>query len=545
MTEEQYDAIIIGTGFSGIYQLIQLRRLGLKCKAVETGSDLGGTWYWNRYPGARVDSDIPSYELSFPELWKGWSWTQKFPNWQELQSYFAYVDDKMDLRKDCRFDTTVKSANWDDQLHVWHVTGEGKDSIYKASARYLVSCTGFASKPYTPGYKGLNTFKGLATHTARWPVACETAGKRIGVVGTGASGVQVIQSLGPHAKHLTVFQRAPNTALPMRPYAINKQIQDHYRPVYEQLFEKLTNTFSGLAYDLIYRPMMKDTPEQRQAVFEELWDLGGFHFWLANYLDIFKDQACNDEAYAFWRKKVCERIKDPVKRELLAPEVQAYPIGCKNPSLEENFYEICDQDNIEIIDVKAMPILEVTSTGVKTSGKEIDLDILVFATGWDSHIGSILDIDIRGLGGETIKDHWRAKDGVKTYLGVTVDNFPNFFFLYGPQAPTALCNGPSCAEVQGAWVIKTIDWLRQRGITKFNPSTQAAQAYKDHIEELSRATLLPKVASFWMGANVPGKRVEAYNYSAGLKMYKEELAEEAEHGYPGFLRDALRQTVVA
>ncbi|KAF8554557.1 hypothetical protein OG21DRAFT_1053544 [Imleria badia] len=263
--------------------------------------------------------------------------------------------------------------------------------------------------------------------------------------------------------------------------------------------------------------------------------MGGLHYWLADYLDRFLGQACNDEAYAFWRKKVCERVKDPMKRELL---VQAYPIGCKNPSLEENFYEVCDRDNIDIVDVKATPILEVTPTGVKTSAKEIDLDILIFATGWNSHIESILDIDIRGWDGETIKDHWGGKTASRH--SSTVDNFPNFFFLYGSQAPTALCNGPSCAEVQGAWVVKTLDRLRQKGITKFIPTTQATQAFKDHIEELSRATLLPKVASFWMGANIPGKRVEAYNYSGGLKRYKEELAEEADRGYPGFLRDADR-----
>ncbi|KAF8553192.1 cyclohexanone monooxygenase [Imleria badia] len=539
MTEEKYDAIIVGGGFGGIYQLIHLRDLGLRCKLIEAGSDLGGTWYWNRYPGARVDSDVPTYEFSLPELWKGWTWTEKFPGWKELQSYFAYVDEKLDLRKDCRFDSRVKQAHWDDQSHVWHVTSDGKDGVYKAAARHLVMCTGFASKPYTPNLKGLETFRGPWSHTARWPrEGMETNGKRVGVIGTGASGVQVIQEIGPHVEHLTVFQRTPNLATPMGQYSLSNQVQDHFKQVYEEIYRRCPTTFSGFPFEWIPRPMMQDNEEERQATFQALWDRGAFNFWLANYQDLLIDKDSNDAAYAFWRKKVGERVKDPRKRELLAPAIPPHPFGCKRPSQEQHFYEIFNQDNVDLVDINANPILEITPKGVKTKEKEFEFDVLVLATGFDTHIGALIDMDLRGVNGETIQDHWR--DGTTTYLGMTIDNFPNLYFVYGPQGPTAFCNGPTCVEVQGSWIVQTITYLRQYGITKFTPTCHAALTYKRHIDELSNATLLPLANGWYNGANIPGKKREAYNYSGGVSTYKREIMEEIERGYPGFQRESLR-----
>ncbi|KAF8442816.1 cyclohexanone monooxygenase [Boletus edulis BED1] len=527
MSEERFDAVIIGGGFSGVYQLIQLRRLGMKCKLVEAGSDLGGTWYWNRYPGARVDTAIPAYEFSLPELWEGWTWTEKYPGQKEIHAYFAYVSDKLDLRKDCRFDSTVKSAHWDDQLHLWHISCDEKENPYNVSARHLIACTGFASKPYTPDLKGLNTFQGVSTHTGRWPeLGIETTGERVAVIGTGASGVQVIQEIASHVKHLTVFQRTPNLAIPMRQHELTKQVQDQYKFTYGPAYEKLRTTFAGLQCDFIYRPMQNDTLEQRQAVFEKLWEQGGFSFWLGNYLAMLIDQGANDEIYAFWQKKVSERVKDPRKQELLAPSVPPHPFGCKNPSLEQTYYDVFNQDNIDIVNLRETPIVE-----------EYEVDVLIFATGWDSHTGRIMDIDLRGLDGESIQDHW--KDRLKTYLGMTVDNFPNLYIVYGPQGPTALCNGPTCAEVQGAWVTSTIDYLRQNNITKFSPTMHATKTYGQHVEELSNATLIPKVDSFWIGANIPGKNVGAYNYAGGLPTYRQEITDEIAKGYPGFQREAL------
>ncbi|KAF8550520.1 cyclohexanone monooxygenase [Imleria badia] len=489
--EEQYDAIIVGAGFSGIQQLLNLRQLGLRCTVIEAGSDLGGTWYWNRYPGAR------------------------FPGWQELQAYFAYVGDKLDVRPHCRFDTVVKQAHWDDQLHLWHVTAEGKEGIYKAAARYLTLCTGFASKPYIPDIKGRDTFKGPSCHTSRWPKeGIETTGKRVGIIGTGASGVQVIQEIGPQVGHLTVFQRTPNMALPMGQYSVSRRVQDHFKPVYEELFKKLSTTFSGLLDEFIPRPLSGDSEEQREANFERLWNLGGFHFWLCNYQDILFDRASNEVAYAFWRKKVSERIKDPEKRDLLAPALAPHPFGTKRPSLEQRFYEVFNQENVDLVDIKATPILEIHENGLKTADKEYELDVLIFATGFDSYVGGFNDIDLRGLNGETIQDHW--KDGVTTYLGLTIDNFPNLFFTFGPHGPTAFCTGPICAQIQGAWIAETIVYLREHHITKFTPTTHAALRFKKHINELCNATLLSQVDSWYMGANIPGKKREAYNYTGGV-----------------------------
>ncbi|KAG9311539.1 cyclohexanone monooxygenase [Chiua virens] len=538
MAEENYDAIIVGGGFGGVYHLIQLRDLGFNCKLIEAGSDFGGTWYWNRYPGARVDSDIPIYEFSRPELWKGWTWTEKFPGQKELQAYFTYVAEKLDLRKHCRFDSPIQQAHWDDQLHLWHVTANGKDGIYSATARHLILCTGFGSKPYIPDLKGLETFKGVWSHTSRWPKeGIETTGKKVGIIGTGASGVQVIQEIGQQVETLTVFQRTPNLAIPMGQYPVSKQVQTHFKQVYDEIYQKLPTTFSGFPIDWIPRTAMQDSAEQREATYQELWDNGAFHFWIANYKDLFYDKASNDAAYAFWRNKVGERIKDPRKRELLAPAIPPHPWGCKRPCQEQYFYEIFNQDNVDIVDINTNPILEITPRGVKTADQEYEFDVLVVATGFDTHTGALLDIDIRGVNGETIQDHWR--DGTVTYLGMTVDNFPNLYFVYGPQGPTAFCNGPTCVEVQGNWIVKTIEFLHQHGITKFNPISQAALDYKKHIDEMSNATLFPLVKSWYMGANIPGKKREAYNYLGGLKTYKKEITEEMEGGYPGFQREAL------
>ncbi|KAF8553191.1 cyclohexanone monooxygenase [Imleria badia] len=475
MTEENYDAIIIGGGFGGVYHLIQLRDLGLKCKLIEAGSDLGGTWYWNRYPGAHT---------------------------------LHNVDEKLDLRKDCRFDSRVKQAHWDDQSHVWHVTSDGKDGVYKAAARHLVMCTGFASKPYTPNLKGLETFRGPWSHTARWPrEGMETNGKRVGVIGTGASGVQVIQEIGPHVEHLTVFQRTPNLAIPMGQYSLNNQVQDHFKQVYEEIYRKLPTTFSGFPIESIPRPMMQDSEEERQATFQALWDRGAFHFWLANYQDLLTDKDSNDVAYAFWRKKVSERVEDPKKRELLAPAVPPHPFGCRRPCQEQYFYEIFNQDNVDLVDISANPTFEITPKGVKTKEKEYEFDVLVLAT----------DMDLRGVNGETIQDHWR--DGTITYLGMTIDNFPNLYFVYGPQGPIASAMG------QHVWK------------SKFTPTSHIALTYKKHVDALYDATLFPLAKGWYNGANIPGKKLETYNYLGGVSVYKEEITEEIERGYLGNFRE--------
>ncbi|KAG9311516.1 hypothetical protein JVU11DRAFT_7719 [Chiua virens] len=411
--EEQFDAIIVGAGFSGMHHLHLLRQRGLRCTVIDAGGDFGGTWWWNTYPGVRVDSYIPLYELSIPELWKGWTWREKFPAGKELQAYFMYAGEKLDLRPYCRFNTVVKQARWDDQLHCWHVIAEGKDGIYKAVSRYLILCTGFASKPYIPNVSGLENFKGPWCHTSRWPrEGIETTGKRVAVIGTGASGVQVIQELGPHVTHLTVFQRTPNMALPMDQYRVHKEFQDHFKPVYSELYKKLDTTFAGYPAEPRLQPLSSDSAEEREAYYERIWSLGGFNFSLNNYQDILLNMESNAAAYAFWRKKVGERVKDPRKRKLLAPAVPPHPIGVKRQSLELNFYEVFNQDNVDLIDLKATPILEINEHGLKTAEKEYEFDVLIFATGFDSYVGGFNDIDLRGANDEGIQDHW--KDGVTT-----------------------------------------------------------------------------------------------------------------------------------
>jgi len=440
--ESHPDVVIVGAGFGGIYQLYLLRKRGYNVKVFEAGADLGGTWYWNAYPGARVDSDIPIYELSIEELWKDWTWSEKFPGQKELLRYFAYVDSKLDVKRDIQFNTRVLGANFDTASDCWAVKTEDGKTTYP---RFMVLCTGFASKPYIPPFKGLDNFKGIWHHTARWPhEGVGLKGKRVGVIGTGASGVQVIQECALEVSHLTVFQRTPNLALPMNQSNPseefqNKQKIETYRDTY--LFRK--TTFAGFHYDLIKKNTVDVSDEERNATYEDLWVAGGFRFWLGNYEDLFNNQVSNDYAYTFWRDKVRERVNHPVRKEILAPTVAPHPFGTKRPCLEQQYYEVYNQSNVDLINLQEHSISEITEIGVLTSdGVEHELDVLILATGFDAVTGSMTQIDIKGTDGLFIREKWGPR--LKTYLGLTTANYPNMFFLYGPQGPTAFCNGPTC-----------------------------------------------------------------------------------------------------
>ncbi|KAF5313804.1 hypothetical protein D9758_017918 [Tetrapyrgos nigripes] len=501
------DVLIVGAGFGGVYSLIQLRKLGLNAKIFEAGKDFGGIWYWNCYPGARVDSDLPIYQLSSPEIYKDWNFKEKFPDWKELRNYFHYVDEKAGLRKDVYFESFVEEAVWDENENKWIVkTKDGKT----AKATFLFLNTGIGSSYYVPDIKGLDSFKGTVHHTARWPQeGVDFKGKKVGVVGTGATGVQVIQEVAPDAEHLTVFQRTPNLALPMVQSKVSPHLQKQNQDLYPTLFKKCRETFGGFTYDLIYdKKTLEATPEERRHHYEATWTEGGFRFWIANYADMFSDKAANDEAYAFWREKVSARIKDPVVREKLAPTVAPHPFGVKRPSLEQRYYEVFNQPNVTLVDVNESPIEEVTSKGVKTKdGKEYELDILVLATGFDMVTGGITAINIVGKDGVPIAAKW-SNEGVHTYLGMTVANYPNLFISYGPQGPTAFCNGPSCLEMQGEWIINCIKHMQDKGYTRVEADREAEKAWRDLVLDIHNKTLFPLAKSWYTGANIPGKRIE-------------------------------------
>ena len=528
--DDVLDVLIIGAGFNGLYQLHRLREEGYSVKIYEAGAGLGGIWYWNCYPGARVDSHVPNYEFSIEQVWREWTWTERFPAWDELRRYFAFVDEKLDLSRDILFDTRVTAATFDDEAGLWRVrTADGRE----ARARFLIPCLGFAARAYVPPFPGLENFEGPCHHTAHWPQeGLDLAGRRVGVIGTGASGVQVIQEAAKVASRLTVFQRTPMIALPMQQRQLDAETQRRQKTSYPARFRQRAVSSSSLIDVIADERGAKDVPpEQRQAIFEAAWQKGGFHFWVGTFSDILQDEESNLLAYEFWRDKTRARLADSALHEKLAPTKPLHPFGTKRPSLEQDFYDAFNRPNVELVDLRHQGIEEITARGVRTAAGDIDLDVLVLATGFDTSTGGFAQIDFRGVAGRSLREIWA--DGVKTHLGYAVPDFPNMLMLYGPQSPTAFCNGPTCAEIQGDWVVDCLNHLRDRNKKRIEATDAAAEAWAAHLAEVGAATLLPKADSWYMGANIPGKRRELL-YHPIVPAYVERCAEVAARGYEGF-----------
>ncbi|KAJ5455431.1 hypothetical protein N7475_010552 [Penicillium sp. IBT 31633x] len=524
------DALIVGAGFGGVYQLKNLRDNGYSVKLVDFASDFGGVWYWNRYPGARVDSTVPHYEFSDPELWKGWTWKQRFPGSQELREYFSYVAEKWDLRKDTEFNTFISKAVFNEQTDMWHITSKSGKEYH---ARYFLLNTGFSAKRHTPDWKGIEKFQGTWVHPSYWPKEePDLRGKKVAVIGTGATGLQLSQELSKVASEFVVFQRTPNLALPMKQVNYKGTEQAIPRQRYPDLFAGRRDSFSGFNFNFTPWSTFDDSPEKRKEVYEELWEHGDFHYYLANYQDMLFDDAANKEAYKFWKQKVRARLHDPRLHELLAPETQPHSFGCKRVSLENGFYEIFNQPNVSLVDMKTTPILEVTSRGIRTTEKEWEFDYIVCATGFDAVTGGLLQIDITGKQGQPLASKW--KDGTKTYLGMTVADFPNMFFTYGPQAPTALCNGPTCAEYQGDYVIAAMNYMRKEGLRRIGARAEEEDKWVEQIRKFAYASLLPKTDSWYMGTNIPGKVREPLIYLGGVPNYYKALEKSREEGFAEF-----------
>jgi cyclohexanone monooxygenase len=527
---QDIDVIIVGAGFAGLYLLDRLRSMGMAVQVFEAGGGLGGVWYWNCYPGARVDSSGPIYQYSRDDLWPKWQFSELYPAWQEIREYFQYVDEKLGLSRDIRFNRRVTEAEFDPARNRW-IVRSNDGSI--ASARYFVLCTGLGSKPYIPDLPGLSDFAGERHHTALWPQqGLDMAGKRVGIIGTGASGVQVAQEAAGMAAHLTVFQRTPNMALPMRQIKLDDDTIRRMKEKYPEIYHRRTKTFAGSDIDFLAKAGFEASDDDRQATFERLWETGGFAPWVGTFNDIFVNEEVNRAAYKFWRDKTRARINDPAVAEMLAPTEPIHPYGVKRPSLEQHFYEIFNQHNVSLVDLRTAPIERVTRNGIKTAAGEHDLDVLVLATGFDAVTGGLTSIDIRGTQGETLKEKW-AK-GVRAHLGMAVAGFPNLLFVYGPQSPNAFCNGPTCAETQGDWIAQLLDHLRQRNYARVEATVAAEEAWRGQVLELADATLFPRADSWYLGANIPGKPREMLAFSGGLPAYLAKCRESAERGYEGF-----------
>ena len=524
------DALVVGAGFSGLYQLYHLRKQGFSVQLVDAGADLGGIWYWNCYPGARVDSHVPNYEFSFEKLWKDWNWSEKFPSRDELCRYFDYLESRLNLKKDIQFDTRVTSARFDTDRKLWNIETDQHGCI---QARYFILCTGFAAKSYTPDFKGLELFSGECHHTGHWPQqGLDFSGKRVGVIGTGASGVQVVQEASKDAAQLTVFQRTPILALPMRQQKLNGDDRRERLETYEDDLHKARA--EGRAFFDIHdktTPGLELSQAEQQASMAIDWAKGGFHFWGGVFVDVLSDLAVNRIVYDFWRDRTRERIDDPAIAEKLAPTDPPHPFGTKRPSLEQWYFEVFNQDNVSLVDTLESPIQEITATGVLTAEGEHQLDILVLATGFDAFTGGLTQFDIIGSDGSTLKEKWGNR--VKNHLGMCVSGFPNMFMLYGPLSPAALCSGPVCAEVQGEWIVNCLKYLRDNQLQRFEATREAEGAWVQQTSEMADATLFPLADSWYMGANIPGKPRQFLTYPS-IPGYIDQCRDCAANGYEGF-----------
>ncbi|RJE27050.1 monooxygenase [Aspergillus sclerotialis] len=533
-TDLQLDALIIGAGFSGIYTLHKLRdEMNMNVKIFEARSDIGGTWNNNRYPGARVDSPAPLYGYTLPKVWRDWTWTEKYPGQKELKSYFDHIDRSLDIRKDCIFNSDVNDARFEPKVGRWFVqTRDGKS----ASAKYLVVAVGFASKSYTPDWPGLDTFRGTIYHSAHWPTAgVNVTGKKVAIIGTGSTGIQIAQEWMKEATETIIFQRSPNLCLPMRQRQLDADQQKVDKTGYNDFFRRCATTFGGLDFEPTPRNTFDDTPEQREAFFEKLYADGGFKLWFNNYQDMLLDAAANRATYGFWARKTRARISDPVKQDQLAPLEPPYPFGTKRPSLEQDFYELCDQRNVHIVDTKRYPVAGLCPEGIRTAdGKCHEVDIIAVATGFDAMTGGLKRLGLRDLNGVSLEKRW--EDSLSTYLGISISGFPNMFLPYSVQAPTAFSNAHSTIELQGDWISSVIAKMERENVGYITATKEAASGWNDEVNAINNATLMPQAKSWYMGANIPGKPVQALNYLGGLPTYRQRCDAVLTQDFLGFAK---------
>ncbi len=522
-----YDVIIIGAGISGLYQLLKLRELGLRVKVFETGTGVGGTWYWNRYPGARFDSESWSYGYSFSkELLQEWDWTEHFSPQPETLRYLNYVADKFDLRRDIQFRSRVVAAHFKEATRSWEITLEDGS---RHSARFLITAIGPLSTPTMPRIEGVESFKGASFHTARWPhepVSFE--GKRVAVIGTGATGVQTIQEVAKTVGHLTIFQRTPNWCAPLHNSKIDKETMEGIKKRYDEIFARCKETHACFVHTIDPRRTFDVTPEEREAFFEHLYASPGFGIWQGNFKDILTDRKANAAISDFVARKIRERVKDPAVADKLIPKNHGF--GTRRVPLETKYYEVYNQPNVKLVDIKETPIERITPKGIKTSDAEYEFDMIIYATGFDAITGSFHRIDLRGTGGQTLKEAWTG--GPKTFVGVQVEGFPNMFMVVGPH--TALGNIPRSIEYNVEWVTDLIRHMTERELTRADPRPDAVEAWTENVRAVGEGSLVNEVDSWMTGVNrnVEGKQVRTLaRYSGSAPAYRAWCDAVAAGGY--------------
>ncbi len=525
------DAVIIGAGFSGLYQLHCLRdRLGLSALVLEAGDGVGGTWYWNRYPGARCDSESHSYCYTFSkELLEEWEWTERYPEQPEIMRYLNHVADRFDLKRDIRFGTRVTAARFDEAANRWTVETEAGERL---TATYLITAVGCLSSANLPRIPGIESFAGAWYHTGQWPHGgVDFTGKRVGQIGTGSTGIQAVPVIARQAKHLTVFQRTANYSIPAHNAPLTPEFKRWVKENHPEVRRVMHSTPNGHPFVIEDRSAHDVGDDEREAIYEAAWAKGGLQFRAA-FRDLLVDKSANDTAAEFLKRKIREIVKDPKTAALLS-DID-HPFATKRPPIDSDYFDAYNRPNVALVDVRANPIERITPSGVVLrDGTEHALDVIVFATGFDAMTGPLLNIDITGRDGASLRDAWKA--GPRTYLGLQMPGFPNLFTVTGPGSPSVLSNMPVAIEQHVEWITDCIAHLRAEGVTRIEPTPEAAERWVEHVNAAANATLLPLAGHSWyLGANVPGKPRVFMPYAGGMARYREICNDVAAKGYEGF-----------
>lgn len=527
-----FDAVIVGAGFAGLYMLYRLRVLRLSTKVYEAGSGVGGTWFWNRYPGARCDVESLQYSYSFSdELEQEWQWTERYASQPEIERYLNHVADRFDLRRDIQFDTRVTAATFDEAAKRWAIQSDRGDRV---TAHFCIMATGCLSAAKIPDYKGIDAFQGKTYHTGHWPAeGVDFTSQKVGVIGTGSSAIQCIPHIARQASHLFAFQRTPHFSVPAQNGPLSPEVAQDWKANRAKYRQRDRTSPFGIRIELNSKSALEVLPEERQREYEARWRDGGFAM-IGAFADLIFKKEANDTAAEFVRSKIRGLVHDPAVAEKLVPT--DYPLATKRLCVDTDYYATFNRDNVTLIDARATPIREITRTGLRTSEAEYTLDSIVFATGYDAMTGALCNIDIRGRTGACLKQKWSG--GPRTYLGVMIAGFPNLFTITGPGSPSVLSNMVLSIEQHVEWIADCISCLRNRQLASIEATPEAENSWVAHVNEVANYTLFPLANSWYMGANIAGKPRVFMPYIGGAGVYRQKCDEIAAHGYEGFTLSA-------
>jgi cyclohexanone monooxygenase len=524
------DAIVIGAGFSGLYMLHRLRELGLSVRVLEAAAGVGGTWYWNRYPGVRCDVESIDYSYSFDEqLEQEWQWSERYAPQAEILRYIEHVADRFDLRRDIQLNTKVTAARWDEERDLWSIWTE-QDECYEAT--WMITAVGCLSAVNAPSFPGLDTFRGDTYTTARWPhEGVDFSGRRVAVIGTGSTGVQAIPEIAKQAEHVHVFQRSPNFSVPARNQPLDEDYVAAIKRDYRARRRAAREAGWGVPVDRPLRPLDDFNPQERVAVCDAGWRKGGAPGLLRAFSDTLTNPEANRVVAEFVRNKIRNTVRDPAVAERLVPT--DHPLGAKRLCVDTDYYETYNRPNVTLVDISGSPITEMTPTGIRTRNGEYEVDAIVFALGFDAITGALTAIDIRGAGGESLREHWR--DGPRAYLGLAVAGFPNMFTITGPGSPSVLGNVIVSIEQHIDWISRCLTYLREHGVSRFEATAAAETSWVAHVAEVASGTLFVSAKSWFIGANIAGKPRTFMPYAGGVPTYRKICDDVAKRGYEGFV----------